>query len=1356
MILAGGLLVLALLIAILVPTLGASIVRSKIAGAASDSIAGEVEIGGLGLSWTGSQRISGLRVLDESGWQVASLDGTLQRGLLSLVFSPTNLGEITLSGSARLEKGPSGQFTILEATKPSKPALPPSDKPAKLPSGLNATINIDTIDIELIEDDRSSHIRGLRGGGTIRPGQPVTLALASESIEHAGNTAGSITLNATLASWSDRGGTITPEAAAIDAELRMEDVPSDLARAIAGLRADLASGLGSSFTLITTAKGSATDLTASLEFTAEHARTSARVHVAADVIELAEPLRASGQALRLARAVPGLAGALETAEQTLEFQSDPEATLTIDALRVPRTESGLALDQASASARVELPLIDARLSVDDERHDIALSPTTATVTLAPESGLAVTSSGSATMDGRDAGRFQIAASLARLFDDAGNFTFDAQQLAGEVSIDDADTALAQPWIGDTVDLSEAIGPALSARVAVEARGSERLANLAVNSERATASGSLILAERLIRSTDQPLRFSLHVQPDLIRALLGKDAPVELTAPATLAGELANLRIDLDRLNEPDRMGGAIAGTAMVRVEGAPAIRLTRDGAAPMTIASSTIRAALTPAGVASTSGDLRLQRDAEPFEASFELAQIDLTALLERRYAASGVRGSAALRDAPVSLLSDLGVMIRDANGEPVDLNDLAAQTVGERVSGSLSFEPRADDLALTGSLALADLTGELSGSLGDTTLRIDSASADGAIRPRTLQALLDTFVPTLDPQPRIAGQTAFHIAIGPTLLGLDAGDIAQTLDATVTLERADLRGLGLKMADDDRRFLGPVLLDGLTAKVALQPGEARDTTLALSLALLDESETSIGAIALDVTRTAGAIKGSANLQGVSLALADRLLQSPGLVTGAAGPTLSSDIEFDLTDGVFLSAAVDTERLETTDRISLALREREIEVGPVHASIDLDGSWLSEHIAPSLPISMSSRTRLVLDADTTRLPRAGHAGPLAFDARVRTDRLALALESGEGEMLNDLDVHVRTDPQMPNLVRLDAGALRAMSEPGSRAIEATGTLQLARDPAGTILPDESVLNLRASANNAPIDFLDALLDQGGVLSDLAGGVASAEFVAEDLTKDRGGVRLSIDTPTTTVNLRGRVRDATFRARPIDEGEQAQIRVASFTPQLSSRISEIMPLLSGIEKDENDRPATLTIKRLELPLDGDLSKLNANVDLDLGTAGFRASRAFAPFLKALSWDVDAQAGKRLKPINLRARDGVVLYRDVRIPLGEFTIRLDGQVDLASRSIDAVTYLPFGSLSAEFGADIQGQIARVLGPLGVAPDMNTLQVPIRLSGPMGSPQASLAGDLFVESLRSSFKPEDLLRGGLDEALKRIGGG
>ncbi len=87
---------------------------------------------------------------------------------------------------------------------------------------------------------------------------------------------------------------------------------------------------------------------------------------------------------------------------------------------------------------------------------------------------------------------------------------------------------------------------------------------------------------------------------------------------------------------------------------------------------------------------------------------------------------------------------------------------------------------------------------------------------------------------------------------------------------------------------------------------------------------------------------------------------------------------------------------------------------------------------------------------------------------------------------------------------------------------------------------------------------------------------------------------------------------------------------------------------------------------------------------------------------------------------------------------------------------MTYLPFGSLSAEFGADIQGQIARVLGPLGVAPDMNTLQVPIRLSGPMGSPQASLAGDLFVETLRSSFKPEDLLRRGLEDALKNIGGG
>ena len=144
------------------------------------------------------------------------------------------------------------------------------------------------------------------------------------------------------------------------------------------------------------------------------------------------------------------------------------------------------------------------------------------------------------------------------------------------------------------------------------------------------------------------------------------------------------------------------------------------------------------------------------------------------------------------------------------------------------------------------------------------------------------------------------------------------------------------------------------------------------------------------------------------------------------------------------------------------------------------------------------------------------------------------------------------------------------------------------------------------------------------------------------------------------------------------------------------------------------------------------------------------------MKALSWDVDSQAGHRLKPINLRARDGIILYRNVEIPLGEFTVRLQGEANLVERSIDAITYLPFGTLSREFGSDIQGQIGRILGPLGVAPDMSTLEVPIRISGSMDAPKASLAGDLFIESLKQSFKPEDLLRRGLEDALKNIGGG
>ncbi len=1355
-ILAATLLVLALLVAVLVPTLGASIARGRIASAASNSIAGTVEIGALDLSWTGSQRLTDIRILDESGEEVAALDGTLDKALLRLIFAPMNLGEITVRGSARLQRGPSGRYTILDATRPAPRPPPESTEPARVPRGLNATITIDAIDIEIVEDDQSSHIRGLHGGGSIRPAHPATFTLTSESIEHQGNIAGTIKLEVTLENWSSTDGTITPADATIDAELRLEDVPSDLLRALSGVHADLASGLGDSFTLVTTATGTTSDLLASLDFTADHAQTSARVRIASDAIELAEPMLTSAQTLRLARAIPGLAGILKTAEQTLEFPSDARASLSIDALRIPRSDNGLALDQASASAHIDLPAIDALLTVDQGAHEITLAPTTATITLTPETGLVIESSGSATMDGRDAGRFEIAATLAKLFDESGAPAFDAEQIAGVIAIENLDTALAQPWLPDRIDLAKVLGPSLSASVGVEPRATARHAEIEMQSERASATGSLVISDRLVRSGDKPLTFSLRAEPELVPALLGDDPPFELTRPASISAEISQLIINLDRLNEPDKAGGSIAGTLHLRIDDAPAIRFARDEATPITLDAATISAALTPSGIASASGDLAITHSGEPFDASFELDGMNLGAILAQRYAQSAVRGSAAVHNAPVSLLDEIGLTLRDADGEPVALADLASRTLGEYASASLTFEPRSGEIDITGSLALTDLAAELSATLAEGSLRIASAQADGTIRPRTLQAVLETFAPTLDPVPRLAARTAYHIAIGPTSLNLDSGQFANTLDATLTLDRTDIRGLGLKMGDDDRRFLGPVLLDTFTAQVAIKPDDARDANLKLSLALLDEDQSPIGSIALDAERTAGAIRGSANLQGVSLALADRLLRSPGLVSGAAGPTLTSDIEFDLSDGVALTALLETDRLQTTDPISFALREDSIELGPVHATLDLSRAWVNEHLSSSLPVTLGARTRLVLDAETTRLPRPGHAGPMVFDARIRSDRLAVSLDSGEGELLNDLDVHVRTDPQTPDLIRFDAGALRETNEPGSRAIEATGTVQLARDQSGAIVPDKSVLNLRASANNAPIGFLDALFDQGGVLQDLAGASANAEIIADNLTTERGGLRLKIDTPTTTVNLRGRIRDGTFRARPIDDDEQGQIQIASFSAGLSARIADLIPLLSQIEKNDNDVPTTLRIKRLEVPLDGDLTKLNANVDIDLGTAGFRAGRVFAPFMKALSWDIENRAGNRLKPINLRAREGVVFYRNVEIPLGEFTIRLDGEANLADRTIETITYLPFATLSREFGADIEGQIARVLGPLGVAPDMSSLQIPIRVSGSMDAPKASLATDLFVESLRKSFRPEDLLRRGLEDALKGLGGG
>ena len=119
------------------PPLISGVARGFASSAADAAIEGGVEIDRLSLSWLGAQRVEGLTVTDPAGETVATIGSvTVDRGLLSLAFSPLDLGRVTLGGGeVDLVIDETGESNLARALAPTAARRPDADDPEGEPSG---------------------------------------------------------------------------------------------------------------------------------------------------------------------------------------------------------------------------------------------------------------------------------------------------------------------------------------------------------------------------------------------------------------------------------------------------------------------------------------------------------------------------------------------------------------------------------------------------------------------------------------------------------------------------------------------------------------------------------------------------------------------------------------------------------------------------------------------------------------------------------------------------------------------------------------------------------------------------------------------------------------------------------------------------------------------------------------------------------------------------------------------------------------------------------------------------------------------------------------------------------------------
>ncbi|HYE02994.1 MAG TPA: hypothetical protein VD963_07140 [Phycisphaerales bacterium] len=372
-----------------------------------------------------------------------------------------------------------------------------------------------------------------------------------------------------------------------------------------------------------------------------------------------------------------------------------------------------------------------------------------------------------------------------------------------------------------------------------------------------------------------------------------------------------------------------------------------------------------------------------------------------------------------------------------------------------------------------------------------------------------------------------------------------------------------------------------------------------------------------------------------------------------------------------------------------------------------------------------------------------------LDAEFAAPALTLATSAGgQPGQLRLADVRLATQTRENGVQALEFSA--AASEQGSGAERSTLSAQLSNfaTPTGAFSAPTATLNASGNLRAFPTAVIDALAGQGGLLTEALGPTVSATLNADRLSRQGGVLSAEATSERAGARLTGRVQDGAF----VQTGA-VQVNLSIVRRELAAYVTRALPTIASVEKTREDQPALLTAEGLTAPLDGDMRKLNGVITVDPGVARFETIGGLGQLLKLGGGRRQGVVGQRLEPFTLRAENGRLSYDRFRLALGEFDLETRGVVDLVSRQVDVITYVPLFALSDEVAGALNTNLSRVLPG---AVDRATM-VPIRTRGAIGATTTNVDMELFVREAGQGLiqSPEkaidELLKGPIQDILK-----
>lgn len=314
-----------------------------------------------------------------------------------------------------------------------------------------------------------------------------------------------------------------------------------------------------------------------------------------------------------------------------------------------------------------------------------------------------------------------------------------------------------------------------------------------------------------------------------------------------------------------------------------------------------------------------------------------------------------------------------------------------------------------------------------------------------------------------------------------------------------------------------------------------------------------------------------------------------------------------------------------------------------------------------------------------------------IDLTVTGGPLQLVDAAGKKSGLGDMTITVTSNDLAKGITFAMNETTMTGDSADAGAIDLKGKITNLVSEQKTLQFDQGKLDLTAEVTDAPTHVADTFLGLDGLLVAAVGPKMSTSFRAIHFSPNSGAIRGRLTA--TNGSIEGRIvgRDNALilpRSTPL----QAELEL---TPPLRERLlAKIHPVLADIRSTE--QPVRVSIAGARLPLDGDVSRLKADIEITIGNVEFDSGSVTLGLLTILNASNAKTIPGRIEPIIAKIRKGVVTYDRFEVIIDKYTMAYSGKIDLNTQTVDIRTEIPLDALAVTF-KELEGYADQIVVPV-----------------------------------------------------------